>query len=141
MTLVPILASLALAAQLIDVPAGITGDWTNPKETVAIRIALCGEALCGRVIWAAQSARDDARRGGTPELVGTEILRGFVADGPNIWRGRVFVPDLGQTARARLRQNGPDEIQVSGCRLVGLVCKSQIWRRAEQRPSGTHLPD
>lgn len=137
MTLGPILASLALAAQPIDEPAGITGDWTNPRETVGIRIAPCGDALCGRVIWAAQTARDDARRGGTPELVGIEILRGFVADGPNSWRGRIFIPDLGQTAGARLKQNGPDEIQVSGCRLVGLVCKSQRWRRAEQPQSGT----
>lgn len=130
------LASLALAAQPIDEPAGITGDWTNPRQTVAIRIAACGVALCGRVIWAAQSARDDARRGGTAELVGTEVLRGFVADGSDGWRGRIFIPDLGQTAKARLRRNGPNEIEVSGCRLAGIICRKQLWRRAEEPQGG-----
>lgn len=136
MILGPILASLALAAQLSAEPAGITGDWTNPRETVAIRIAPCGDALCGRVIWAAQSAKDDARRGGTAELVGTEILKGFVADDSNGWRGRIFIPDLGQTAKARLRRNGPNEIEVSGCRLAGIICRTQLWRRAEE-PRGS----
>ncbi len=130
-------AAIALAVVTPDEPAAIAGYWTNPKETVAIRLAPCGHALCGRVIWASPSAMDDARRGGTADLVGTEIMRDMVAGQPGEWHGRIFVPDLNQTARAKLRLMGPNEIRVTGCRMGGLVCKTQIWRRLEDPGTST----
>ena len=124
-------ATVALVGASANVPPSIAGDWTNPKGTVTIRLASCGDAMCGRVIWASTEAREDARKGGTDVLVGTEVMRGLVVVRPGEWRGRIFIPDLNQTAGARLRLVGSNEIRVTGCRLGGLVCKAQLWRRLE----------
>ncbi len=108
----------------------ITASWINPKSSVIVRIAPCGAALCGRVTWASTKAQADAQRGGTARLIGTLLMEDFEADGPGSWRGRLFVPDIQQTAEATMRRTGPNSIEIRGCGLGGLVCKSQSWRRS-----------
>lgn len=113
-------------------PAGAapTGDWLNPAGTVEVSTRPCGHTLCGRVIWASPDAVGDAREGGTPNLVGTELLRDYRAAGPQRWQGTIFVPDLGKSFSSRMRELDPNSLQVSGCLIGGFICKKQIWHRA-----------
>jgi uncharacterized protein (DUF2147 family) len=107
------------------------GNWRNPRGTVVMTIAPCGEALCGRVLWASDEAQADARRGGTDPLVGAELLSGFVTNGKGRWKGRLFVPDLNKRSKAELRPLGPDQVKVTGCAIGRMFCKSEVWTRTD----------
>lgn len=129
-----LVAALVAASTPAPVPT-IEGIWVNPAETVHVRIAPCGERLCGTVVWANQSALDDAREGGTDKLVGMQLFEEF-KPGPNgTWRGRVFVPSYGRTFSGRLRLRDANAVDVQGCIFAGLICRTQTWARvAEPQP-------
>ena len=110
----------------------LVGNWRNSSGTVVIAILPCGDALCGRVQWAADKAIADARRGGTDPLIGAELLSNFVAIDNGRWRGRLFVPDANKRSKAELRRLAPDRVKITGCVIGGLVCKSQVWTRVER---------
>lgn len=120
---------LALAALAADAP--IEGRWKNPSGRVVVQIMPCGPALCGSVVSAAESAKADARRGGTANLVGTQLMSGFKPAGPGKWRGRMFVPDINHRSNAELRLIGANQLKVTGCMVGRMVCKSQMWTRAD----------
>ena len=113
----------------------LAGYWTNQSRSVIIEMAPCPDAgWCATVVWASDRAAANARRGGTESLVGTELLHGFVAIAPDRWKGRIFVPDMGKRSRAELRQLGGSRLMVRGCTIGGLLCKSQVWTRADAPP-------
>jgi uncharacterized protein (DUF2147 family) len=123
------LASLRAAAEPVASPIG---HWVNPAESVIVEISTCGDdLLCGHVRWASIKAASDARAKGTEPLTGTQLLLGFAPAGPGRWRGRLFVPDLRKTSHAELRVIDDQQLKVVGCAAVGLICKSQIWRRVD----------
>src|SRR5690349_9892978 len=66
----------------------------NPSNSVHVRIHACGKGRCGTVVWANAKAKADSARGGTPNLVGTELFREFREVSPKVWKGKVFVPDM-----------------------------------------------
>ena len=124
-----LMTMMLLAAQ--DTGGRIEGRWKNPSGRVTVLIEACGEAVCGSVIAAAESAKADARRGGTADLVGTQLMTGFKPAGPGKWRGRMFVPDINHRSKAELRLIGADQLKVTGCMVGRMICKSQLWTRAD----------
>ena len=120
-------ASLAAAPALAQ--ASVEGRWTNPKRSIVIEVARCGPAWCGTVVAATAKAKANARKGGTPNLVGTRILSGARPVGKGVYKGRGFVPRRNITAPATIRQRGPNVMEVEGCALAGLLCKEQRWTR------------
>ena len=122
---------LALAALIAADAAPIEGRWKNPSGRVTVMIEACGEAYCGTVMSASDSARADARRGGTENLVGTPLMTAFRPAGPGKWRGRLFIPDLNHRSKAELRMIGSDQLKVTGCAVGRMICKSQMWTRAD----------
>ena len=65
-----LLAAVAVPAQA-SARDGIEGTWKNRPNTLVVRIAPCGNALCGTVIEAAEDAKESVRKAGTSNLVGT----------------------------------------------------------------------
>jgi len=125
--ILPLLACASVAAAQPVAP--IEGQWTNPKGSVVIEMTKCGPFYCGRVVRASPEAKADARAGGTPNLVGSNLLSGFKPDGKGGWVGRVFLPKRNMHATGTIRAVGTDQLSVRGCAIVGLVCKEQRWRR------------
>jgi uncharacterized protein (DUF2147 family) len=126
------LAMAGMGAAAAAVPAGadmIHGTWENPTGDVRVVTQPCGTELCGKVSWASELAKKDAAAGGTPQLVGTSLLRNYRETKPGNWKGKVFVPDLGDTYYSTIKQLDANRIKISGCILGGLLCKSQIWRK------------
>ena len=123
-----ILGSLALAATPASAQA-IEGQWTNYKKNVVVQVERCGAAYCGRVVEASEKAKAKARKGGTPNLVGTQILTGLKPIGNGKFRGRAFVPKRNIHATATVRQLGANVMQVQGCVLGGLLCDNEKWTR------------
>ncbi|AEG50138.1 Protein of unknown function DUF2147 [Sphingobium chlorophenolicum L-1] len=133
-------ATLAVLATAANVPAPQPegpqpqGLWLGPHHNVAVRTGPCGDRLCGWIVWADGEAQADARDGGTPRLVGTELLEDYRAEGRGQWRGTVFVPDMGRRFASQISQLSPGRLRVKGCILGGLICKSQLWTRIERLP-------
>jgi uncharacterized protein (DUF2147 family) len=122
-------ALLALSAAQPAPHAPIEGYWRNPIGSAIIAIAPCGNVLCGKVVWAsARGQREVART--TSHVVGTTVLTGvrLVHDR---WIGSLFVPDDNIRVSARLQLISNRELKLTGCGLMGLICRTQIWTRAE----------
>ena len=122
------IAPLALVAAPAPAQA-IEGQWTNYKRNVVVQVERCGPAYCGRVVQASAKAQEKARKGGTPKLVGTEILTGLKPIGDGRYRGKAFVPKRNIHATATVRQLSANVMQVSGCVLGGLLCDNEKWTR------------
>ncbi len=121
------LVALALILQV----APIEGNWTNPARSVTVAIRPCGNSWCGTVVAATDKARADAEKGGTPNLVGTQLMTGFAEAGDGRWKGRMFVPDLNFRSHATIVPVNETTLKVRGCALRGLGCKSQLWTRVD----------
>lgn len=107
----------------------LTGQWKNPKGSVVVRLGPCGNAVCGVVVDASEHAKDTARKGGTPHLVGTRILSGLRPSGDGTFRGQAFDPKRNIRAPATVRLIDRDALEIQGCAFLGLVCKEQRWTR------------
>ncbi|MFL6723611.1 MAG: DUF2147 domain-containing protein [Sphingomicrobium sp.] len=124
--------AILVAASLFASPAAaqaLEGQWTNYKRNVVVQVERCGTAFCGRVVQASAKAKEKARRGGTPNLIGTQILTGLTPVGEGRFRGRAFVPKRNIHATATVRQLSDDVMQVQGCVFGGLLCDNERWTR------------
>ncbi|QHL90188.1 DUF2147 domain-containing protein [Sphingomonas changnyeongensis] len=105
------------------------GTWKNPQNSVHVRAQPCGPHMCGIVVWASAKAKADARKGGTDPLIGSRLFRDFEQEKPGIWRGTVFVPDIGRSFSGTISVIDDNTLIGKGC-LVGRVgCRSQQWTR------------
>jgi uncharacterized protein (DUF2147 family) len=126
------LALLAVVAASAPASAqeALEGQWRNPKGSIVVRVAPCGDGYCGTVVRASNKAKAGARKGGTPNLIGTRILTNLRPAGKNSYRGQAFEPKRKIHAPATVRVVGPNAIEVKGCAIGGmLLCKEQRWTR------------
>jgi uncharacterized protein (DUF2147 family) len=122
--------SAAMLPFAASAQAPIEGHWKNPKGSVIVRLGPCGGSICGTVVNASEHAKETARNGGTPNLIGTRILSGLRAAGDGTFRGQVFDPKRNIRAPATVTLVGPDALVVRGCAIAGmLLCKEQRWTR------------
>ena len=103
----------------------------NPQNSVHVRIHPCGNTRCGTVVWANAKAKADSARGGTPNLVGTELFREFREVSPKVWKGKVFVPDVNRVFSGTGTVKDKDNIVARGCLIRNMGCKSQVWTRVK----------
>jgi len=124
-----ILTKAALVLTACAVPVGATaqptlaGRWANPHHTVIVNVAPCGNAFCGVVSWATAKNRE---RGTTP---GTRVLTNLRPTGDGTYKGSAYEPKRDMHGSATVRQEGPNVMVVTGCALLGLICKEQRWTR------------
>lgn len=109
--------------------APIEGRWVNPKGSVTVRVAPCGTAYCATVIDASAKAKATARKGGTPSLIGTQVMSDFRPKGDGTYRGRAFDPKRNIRAPATIRMIGESTLVVRGCVISGIICKEQRWTK------------
>jgi uncharacterized protein (DUF2147 family) len=121
-------ASSAFAAPSTVSPEGV---WRNPKDSVHIALKPCNGQICGYVVWASPKAEAAARKGGTPNLVGTQLMRGFVVDNGGVGRGKVFIPDLNATFGGSAQLIDDHTMRARGCLFANVLCKTQIWTRID----------
>jgi uncharacterized protein (DUF2147 family) len=119
-----------------------SGTWLTEGGKSQVRLVNCGATLCGRIQWlkepsdpATGKPKRDARNPDPSKrdrpIVGVDILLGMRPDQtPNQWAGDIYNPEDGKTYRAHLTLQDARTLQVKGCVLGGLICKSQAWSRA-----------
>ncbi|MFN3592594.1 MAG: DUF2147 domain-containing protein [Thermaurantiacus sp.] len=134
--LVPAIAVMTLALPQAAAPPAMaqkqmtpTGVWQSPGGNTRLRIAPCGQQLCGQVAWASPQAKADAARAGHDNLVGMQLFEQFSRTGPNTFEGRVFVPDLNRHFNGRLTMSGPRTIEVRGCIAGRVGCRTDTWTK------------
>ena len=128
--LMPMLALSAMAsAQPPKAATGLAGTWRNASDSVRVRIAKCGPAMCGTVVQASEKAKADAARGGTDRLVGTRLFDGFERGDDGLWYGSVYVPDIDREFDGTIEQVDANTLVGEGCLLGRLGCKTQTWKR------------
>ena len=127
MAALPILL-LTAAAQT---PAGapIEGLWRNPSGTAIIAIAPCRRELCGTVAWASPRGQREASKG-APQVVGTTVLTGL-RPSHGRWTGKLYIPDDDINVSAKLELVNGKRLKLTGCALLGLICRMQIWTRVD----------
>lgn len=108
-----------------------SGVWKNPKNSVHVELRPCGENACGYVVWANAKAQADARKGGTDNLIGMQLLRDFKPHKDGVWRGKVFVPDLNATFSGSAQLIDQRTMKARGCLIGSFGCKSQTWTRID----------
>ena len=135
-----LVATLALAAFDPALAADPTGTWLTQTGGSRIRIADCGGALCGTIIWLKEpndpdtgkpktdKNNSDAARRARP-LLGVQIVLGMKPAGADKWTGQVYNAEDGKTYSGNLTVTGAGSLTLQGCALGGLVCKGQNWTK------------
>jgi uncharacterized protein (DUF2147 family) len=133
---------LALTFVVAGAPARaeeLIGTWLTANSDAHIRVAKCGKAMCGTVVWlrdaidakTGQPAADD--KNPNVSLRGRKILglRIFAMEQDNTgaWVGGIYNSDDGQTYKGRLAPRGEEELEVQGC--ADSLCGSEVWTRAK----------
>jgi uncharacterized protein (DUF2147 family) len=116
------------------------GTWLTQGGNSRVRIADCGGALCGTIVWLKEpndaetkkpktdKNNSDAAKRSRP-LIGVQIVLGMKPAGTAKWSGQVYNAEDGKTYSGNLTVNGGNSLTLQGCALGGLVCKGQNWTK------------
>ena len=133
-------ALLAAALLLAPLPGAaaapsVEGLWRTDDGKAVIRIAACGQRMCGRIARVLDTDptvpktdvnNPDPGRRNRP-ILGLQILWGF-NPGARSWEGgRAYDPKTGSSYKSTLRLNADGSLRVTGCVLV--ICRSKRWTR------------
>jgi len=108
---------MMLAAALAGDPSGT---WLRESGASRVRIAKCGDAYCGTIIW----LKDESG----PAKLGQKVFYDMKADGEDKWAGKAFNPEDGKTYSGKMTLSG-DRLTTAGCALGGLICRSVNWSK------------
>ena len=129
------LAWSGVASRAAEPPAGVEGLWLTGDHKGVVRIAPCGELLCGtldRVLVKDPGAPTTDINNPDPRLrvrplLGLRILWGFHRNGATWEGGRAYDPESGKSYRSSLTVEGGGALKVTGCVLF--ICQSRLWAR------------
>ena len=117
------------------------GTWYTEGKDSQVRIAKCGSALCGTLVWLKEPNDADGRPKTDREnadpskrsrpLLGVQIVLGMRPSGtPNQWSGSVYNASDGKTYSGSFTLNDANTAELKGC-VLSVLCKSQTWTRAK----------
>lgn len=120
------------------VSANPQGTWLTEGGKSHVKIELCGDKLCGAIVWLKEPDNDDGSAKldinnkdqslRSRPIMGLDLLADFSAKSEGKWEGgRIYNPEDGKTYKSKLEVADPDTLKVSGC--VFIFCKTQTWTR------------
>ena len=118
------LVGLALVAGAVAVSspslADPSGTWLRDNGNSRVRVAPCGDAICGTIVW--------LKDADTPSKVGQRVFFDMKPNGENKWSGKAFNPEDGKTYSGTMTLAGRN-LTTSGCVLGGIICRSVSWSK------------
>ena len=126
----------ALASATAHAASPAEGLWRTSSRNGEVRIAECGQALCGTLV-----TSDGIKE--NPALADTEnkdpalrsrLLKDLVflqnfTGGPKEWKGgSVYNPEDGGTYKGTIKLVDADTLKLTGC-IIFPLCKTQTWKR------------
>jgi uncharacterized protein (DUF2147 family) len=136
MTSPHLLRAAIVCATLLVAYAGVahadpSGVWLRDNGQSRIRIASCGAALCGTIVWL-QTPRNDENNPNAAQrsrsLVGVRVFFDMRPNGDNRWSGQAYNPEDGRTYRGNMSLSGRT-LTTQGCAFGGMICRSVTWSR------------
>lgn len=116
------LVALSFGAAAAEDVAGVWRTETNDDGHWAlVEIYPCGDEVCGTMVDTNAADRSN---------VGIQMIKDMEVDGARAWDdGEIFAPDDDEWYDADMKLLADGRLEVSGCVLGGLVCRSQVWTR------------
>jgi uncharacterized protein (DUF2147 family) len=144
MTAISRTAAIALLLAAIGFDAASAADphgtWLTEGGKSRIKIADCGAALCGAIVWVKEPNDPDTGKPKTDKqnpdaakrtrpLIGVTIVINMKPSGADKWVGEVYNAEDGKTYSGNITMQSADALKLEGCALGGLICKGQVWTR------------
>jgi uncharacterized protein (DUF2147 family) len=133
-------AMLCLAEATRALAGDPRGHWLTENSRAKVTIVSCGGALCGNIIALkepidpatgkprADKYNSDAEKRARP-VVGLQIVIDMKPDTADRWKGQVYNVEDGKTYSGSITLVGATMLNLQGCALGGLICKTQTWTR------------
>jgi uncharacterized protein (DUF2147 family) len=134
-------AILCLAAMTPARAGDLHGNWLTENGRATVAIADCGGVLCGKIVAlkepidpATGSPKTDKNNSDTAKrirpLIGVQIVFDMRPDGTaDKWKGQVYNAEDGNTYDGYITLVNAKTLDLEGCALGGMVCKTQRWTR------------
>jgi uncharacterized protein (DUF2147 family) len=145
MRVTTILAAAAIAVAGISAASAADngkpeGTWISADGGAKVRLASCGNGLCGKIVWLRERIDQATGKPKTdkhnPEetnrsrpMLGLQVISGMKPDGENRYAGQIYNADDGKTYRSKLTLVAWNKAKVEGCVLV--FCKGETWTRVD----------
>ena len=129
-------AAPALAADPI-------GKWLTQDNKATVNIVHCGAALCGTIVAlkepndpATGKPKTDINNADTAKrsrpVIGSQIVFDMKPSSTaDKWDGQVYNAEDGKTYSGSITLTGANTLDLKGCALGGLICKTQVWNRTK----------
>ncbi len=128
-------AALLAGLLLASLPAqaeDILGTWLSQSGETRVRFSPCGGAFCGVIVWVSKPGKDvnnpDAAKR-ERSLVGIPMVT-MKPQGGASYSGRLYNYQDGKTYSGKAKVTAAG-LELSGCVLGGLLCKTQTWTRVD----------
>ena len=140
--LVRLVFATTVAGALAQTPAvGLEGTWLTEDASAKISFERCASALCGRLVWlrapndpeTGEPARDKKNPDPTKRtrpLLGLEIFSQVQPIGEVKWRAKAYDAENAKIYDVTLELRPRDQLALTGCGLLGLICRTELWTRA-----------
>ncbi len=119
------------------------GLWLDDSGKGAVKIDLCGNRLCGRIVWLRETVNadgeplvdrfnpDDSKK--KRRICGLQILGDLQPmQGGGFDLGWVYDPKVGSSYSVAIDLKGPDELHVTGYKGVRFLGKTFVWTRVQE---------
>ena len=100
--------------------AGPEGVWKREDGAGSVRIARCGDMLCGHIVW--------LKDANGPGRMGDRVFYDMKVSAANRWSGSAHNPEDGRDYAGTMVLAG-DRLVTEGCALGGLICKTVRFLR------------
>ena len=126
------LGALAVATSAHGQTGDPSGTWLSQSGETRVRIARCGGGYCG-TITASALAKDVNNPDATKRdrnLVGVQMISDIKPAGDG-FSGQLYNIQDGKTYTGKLKLIDPNAMELSGCVMGGLICRSQTWTKVK----------
>lgn len=138
--LIPALTAFSLLAAPAMADSQVQGTWISADGGAKVRIASCGSAICGKIIWLREpidtttgkpktDKHNPTETHRTRPMIGLQVISGMQPDGERRWKGQVYNADDGRTYRSKLTLLSQKQAKVEGCVLI--FCQGETWTRTD----------
>ena len=108
----------------------IAGTYVNESGRTKVRISECSVGVCGTIVWMNKPVNDvnnpdESKR--NRSVVGIQAVT-LKQTGSGTYAGTLYDPESGKTYSGKAKVAG-NAVELSGCVMGGLICKSSIWRK------------
>lgn len=110
----------------------VSGTWQSQSGITRVKVTPCGAGLCANVVWQQNPSKDvhnpDPAKRERP-IVGLQLVSNMKPVGDGEWSGSIYNYEDGQTYQGKVKVNNANAIEIGGCVMGGMICRSKTWTK------------